>query len=601
MNHYASAKYLLALCSLLLACEAQAANTLRTRNDPPVVIAPKQPLVIPPAIRVESGDLPEIQEVSPPTAPVAPYKPQAAVIPADPKISVSNTEALSPEGTGILRSSEGGLPATLWAGLTRKQLDQWLPAISMGYRHESVRSLVSRLMRSEAELPEGKGNNYLTQRVRGLFQLGELDAAAKLAFAVPASVKDEELDMLRRDIALAREDSKAACEKIEDQIAEHDSIYWQKLLVFCQAATGNPDAAQVTLNVLEEKGLKLPSYFPQLIRRMQDKTTEIGALPEALPTVDAIMLIAAGYSGFTTAYLEKAPLPILRLLAKLPDAQENTRALALEKSVLYGGAPVQELQAFYESVAGTENTGFDPAKPYEGLKGRAQLWQLQKNKPQPEKRAQIVARGIQAFDKAGLHQLALMVYLNAIDTLTDSAAPAEAIKPILPFAVDALVLDNRLDKARRLAPANDTVGAFLAQGVVAVAPASNGNGWKSVISIPVPASISDNELRRLYRTLAVYEALALHAPEIDMSERPLSNPVAMTQVASPALLKQLQQAAENERIGEVVSLSAMLLGGDSLSRVSDETLVAVLKALQSVGMDQEARAVARDSLLALGR
>jgi len=68
-------------------------------------------------------------------------------------------------------------------------------------------------------------------------------------------------------------------------------------------------------------------------------------------------------------------------------------------------------------------------------------------------------------------------------------------------------------------------------------------------------------------------------------------------IPSTAFRYQLHNAAQNNRKGEVVAISLVMLGQDGPSKAGLVALNAVIRALRSVGLDQDARAIAVEAAI----
>ena len=70
-------------------------------------------------------------------------------------------------------------------------------------------------------------------------------------------------------------------------------------------------------------------------------------------------------------------------------------------------------------------------------------------------------------------------------------------------------------------------------------------------------------------------------------------------IPSSALRYQLIDAAENNRIAEVVAISLIMLGSDGPSKSSLISLNAVIRAMRNVGLEEDARAIAIEAAIAV--
>ena len=62
---------------------------------------------------------------------------------------------------------------------------------------------------------------------------------------------------------------------------------------------------------------------------------------------------------------------------------------------------------------------------------------------------------------------------------------------------------------------------------------------------------------------------------------------------------QLINAAENNRVAEVVAISLIMLGSDGPSKSGLVSLNAVIRALRNIGLEDDARAIAVEAAIAV--
>jgi hypothetical protein len=109
------------------------------------------------------------------------------------------------------------------------------------------------------------------------------------------------------------------------------------------------------------------------------------------------------------------------------------------------------------------------------------------------------------------------------------------------------------------------------------------------------------ETRRLEKASLIYtlfEAFDFPVPDGDwiaLLDGPLSTGA---NIPSAAALRGLRIAARADRIGETVIYALLILGDTGPAGVSPQTLEEVVRALRAVGLDDDARAIAVEALLA---
>ena len=75
------------------------------------------------------------------------------------------------------------------------------------------------------------------------------------------------------------------------------------------------------------------------------------------------------------------------------------------------------------------------------------------------------------------------------------------------------------------------------------------------------------------------------------------NIIVSENIPSTALRHQLHNAAKNNRKGEVVAISLIMLGNDGPNKAGLVSLNAVIRALRSIGLNRDARAIAVEAAI----
>ena len=117
--------------------------------------------------------------------------------------------------------------------------------------------------------------------------------------------------------------------------------------------------------------------------------------------------------------------------------------------------------------------------------------------------------------------------------------------------------------------------------------------WESQRDLPEP----DRRLRAstLVGLLAALESEIPPEALLQMIDGP---PTVWTRIPSPTLLQQLDSAADAGRVGETVLLALIVLDPTVPGVPSPFTLAAAVSALNRVGLEAEARAIAVEAALA---
>lgn len=540
----------------------------------------------------------------------------APVTIAPPKpVTVSNTSDTPTESFGLLTEKNGGLPANMWKDASRGNLEILLPMLGGGFVHEPVRELATRLLltRADMPLPKQSNKNLLAMRLKALFLMGKEDKAQEMIEALPASLRSENMERLLAELHLLKSDTAKACEMAHAAVQEYDELYWQKLMIYCQASTGKADEANLGLSILDEQSRQPEGHFVQLINLLTNPKSKnkdaLKSLPENISTLDAAMLIASGHGAALPGdYLDRAPLPVFRALANHSKTPLLTRTVAWEQLVKFG-TDASELAKMYSA--------FDfPAKQLKGdlpeedllkgAKGSALLYQLQQNAKTPDQRMKIIAKALNLFKDAGLKPVGWKLYLPAVKELSESAPGSLEAARFAWQAITILTMNGQPEEThswlRTLSAFEKKNPAFALQratGEMLLQFAERESASQNVQAVFIPGNASQAEIKRLLRLYNLLEMFGYTIDE-DARQQQVSQRLNYSvEMPSPALLTMLDEAYKYGHTGEMLLTAMLAMGGGDLSRTSDEVLLKSLKSLSAAGFNKEARRIAVQSVLAI--
>ena len=101
------------------------------------------------------------------------------------------------------------------------------------------------------------------------------------------------------------------------------------------------------------------------------------------------------------------------------------------------------------------------------------------------------------------------------------------------------------------------------------------------------------------RAVSLCSGLGTQIPNADWAAAMGRDPVRRT-APSPVLLRLLSHAGTDKRIGETVLLSLVMIGEGGPAQAHPIALSSVLSALNAIGLEREARALAIEAALAAG-
>lgn len=180
-----------------------------------------------------------------------------------PSVTVQSAAAQSVEVTTLTApdvfsggAHDTGLGEDLWRDSSAQMLRRVLPTLGERPLTPAARGLAVRLFSTGANAPTGAGEDRALAAARGrtLLIFGDAAAANASVERIPNLAAEPALAEVAAETALITGDDNRAC-AIEAAVTEgRGEAYWLKLRAYCQAISGQPDAAQLSLTLANEKG-----------------------------------------------------------------------------------------------------------------------------------------------------------------------------------------------------------------------------------------------------------------------------------------------------------------------------------------------------------
>ncbi|MEX2647751.1 MAG: hypothetical protein WD673_01910 [Alphaproteobacteria bacterium] len=505
------------------------------------------------------------------------------------------------ESYGTLGDADGGLGGELWAGADRRLVEALLPMLGPVPGSPTLNDLAARLLMTAAVPPGGEAHVHLLA-----LRLDRLLALGRAPDSVPGAFADATVAGVARRAAfqalLARGDDEAACAEAQAAVQVDDQPLWSRAMIFCQLRSGQTDAALLGLDVLAESGTPLPASFRPLAEAMAT-----GATPAPQDLADATVVEAAlaRAAGVATAVATDDPW-VLAVLAGAPSLPDAARLGAAERAEALGALNAADLGALYGAIA------FDPAEiadaatvaqTLEGPVARALLHQAARGQAPSTARAELILAALAGAASPAEAATAARAFAGLIAELP----PAEALIWFAPSAIRALLVAGRPVDALawwRLAQGRDAVVAASIEPLwplarIAVLDAGEGGAerlalwWQRTIVADDPAGAERSAL-----------ASALLSALGDGAGRGILADVAGvgvgTETPPTALLAALDAAAAAGRRGETVLLALLALRDGGPAGAPAASVIAAVRGLVFVGLEDEARRLAIEAATAHG-
>jgi len=528
------------------------------------------------------------------------------------EVEVGMGQARNPEAVGLLEEAEGGFPYDMWSGSDRALIERLLPRLPAGATSRAMNDLARRLLLTVAAPPGGPmEENLLAIRIERLAAMGNSVAMNRLMRSAPPDLYDTALVQTRLDSLLLIADYVGACSLARDLVRRDDAPYWEKVLIFCQALNERHDAAALGLSLLRERSVEEDPGFDLLIRALAgDESAKLESLPS--PTALHLSMLRAARLSVPEDAVEGAEPAIARAIALTAGVSLDFRLRAAERAEALGALPTETLAELYASVPFTSE---ELAYPWRRLKtdkgpmARALLQQAIAIQVVPAARAEVLRAAWQlGGEQGGWDGFATAARVTLSELL--SLRPLPELVWIAGDAMRALLAAGRpdmvggwLELATAQAGANAKAAAAVAElsPIIGLADDGDAAAWDDDRFLAWRQSQNGvpEDVRRL-RTAMLFglmSALDRKTPPLALLTLLDGPEVTWVKTPPPALMRQLDRAADEGRIGETVLLALVALDETRNGAPSPMTLSAAVSALHRVNLSAEARAIAIEAVL----
>ena len=470
-------------------------------------------------------------------------------------------------------------------------------------------------------------SRFLSLRIQKISESGNLQNLVSFLKILPqdsfsASQETSDLMLMAGDVSLACQLARQAME--EDQV-DH---YWLKLLAYCHAMEGNSEGAELTIELLMEQG-NTDFIFFDLINKLSQELAqnelaqnELGAgeetnlsLSSGLGQLDPMIysLLTILEQPIDAQLFVDAPALVLFALAGNTNVTKEDRLRAAAQSYQLATFPVNRLIPLYNSLSFSEDeyeNAIAIAKSDGTVMSDVLLYQSAAKKINDVQKAEVLK---EIWERAALNRdLPRAALLNArtVRSLEPSAELLFYAHPI----TRALMLAGNGRKAWewfnfvRNAAFQGHVDATRALvdiwPMMALSGQNNEVPWSSeILDLWWNGQMILSPERRMEKASLFYsvaEALGFIVPEPMWQELtgPIS-PETSQQKNHPipvAIWRSLVTAVAEKKFGETVLLCRLASANAGISTLDPTGVSAVIRALRSVGLEDEAHSLALEIL-----
>ena len=528
---------------------------------------------------------------------------------------------------GSLGKKDGGLGLEMWKGTDSTFAQTILKLLPVNAPSPAMRNLAKRLLLSDAFQPSKKEEKglqaispsgkpiisedqeatFLPLRFAKLASLGAKNELIELGNLIPA---EDMLGVLAKEAIYARllsGETVKVCDEVIELAKRTNESYWRKALIVCQLILGNRDDALLSLELLLAE-LDSEDKFSKLIYTLADETNKIEFDINSIYFKILIAVLPGQQLDKHRLNLEPSGLSVV---AKNVNLSWKIRMLAAEKAVLAGSLSsiyLGELATQFKFEENIFSRAASESKSMEGFMARALLLKAAALNTSFIERARFLRLLLDSADSDEIFQ----VYASVIMPILLTIKPRQDLIWFASSATRASIAGgNYILASEWLAVLGKTLDLdYEASGsllrllpLIAIAGQPLPKPFSEEQATDVWSGLSDNFSRedkekRASRLLVLLSAMGIE-PRAGAWKNVISskNIFEMENIPATALRYQLLDAAKNNRIAEVVSISLIMLGSEGPSKSGLVALNAVIRALREIGLEADARAIAIEAAI----
>lgn len=178
-------------------------------------------------------------------------------------VVVEGLGTLSEDALGLLGDESGGLGNDMWQGSAQADVLRLLRNLPETYPYRAGYALARRVLATAARPPSGgrEGAGILAPRVSKLAAIGAGEDALRLATAAGGVSVPEHLAEPVVRAHFSRGALEAGCAQVRGYGGGYASAFWQQALIVCQVAQGDPGQAALGLDLMREQGILVDPLF----------------------------------------------------------------------------------------------------------------------------------------------------------------------------------------------------------------------------------------------------------------------------------------------------------------------------------------------------
>jgi len=550
-----------------------------------------------PAAAIDApGPLLDAPVVDPPAP--APKPPGGASV--DPRaVSFERQELSAPaaESIGVLDIHQGGFAATLWTGTSAPVARALLARLPVDTESPTLRALARRLLLTAGPAPKGaqEAPSLAEIRVGRLLALGDAEAAAALADASPASVRGPGMASARVEALLLAGRTDAACAALPAIGDLGRDLSLNEIQVLCQLIAGNSLAANFGLDMLRDRKPADTAFIIAADRAAGQPLAKGGIHTLKDPTPVQLAALAAAKLPLPADAVETARPAALKAIAASADTAPEMRLAAAERAESLGLIDTGALHKVIEAVDFKPEELAVPlgrADLQAGPRGLALLVRTAEAATAPAQAAELASKALELARARGRYATAARLLAPLLQHMS-AQPPLVAFAPVV---ARALLTVGRADAAMVWLDLA-THDADAAKAAAALWPLARVHNLGDSSPAAAAAWRQAAEPRRAAVAFGLLAGLGQRIPDGELAPL-LDLPAAAGPSAAQAFL--LEGLARDKSLGGTVLAALAAFDHLPLDKADPVTLSRVVAALKAVGLEDEARRLAVEAMLAAG-
>lgn len=270
------------------------------------------------------------------------------------QVVIEGLGARGEDALGVLGDDSGGLGNQMWTGSRRVDAVRLLRDLPISYPLREAYVLARRVLATAAEPPRAIADNQamLGLRIAKLAAIGSASSALRLVNAVNGQQVPDHLAPAAVRAYFSIGNFAAGCALVRDFKGGYGDVFWQQALIVCQVADGNPDQASLGIDLLREQGLNVdPAFTAAALTAAGGGKIKIDATAGA-STVDVMTfaLWLAAKAEFPEELAQTISPGFLPALVSAPDLDPDIRLAAAHRGLRAGVLTAAEVAGVYGNL-----------------------------------------------------------------------------------------------------------------------------------------------------------------------------------------------------------------------------------------------------------